>query len=53
MEMPKEYQCSYVTNDSYYIEEECNKMLKNGFVFHKVIPILPDPIHINILFAKY
>lgn len=52
MEMPKEYRCSYVFLTDTNITIECNKMLKDGFVFYKTVSV-NERGFAYLLFAKY
>lgn len=52
MEMPKEYRCINVYLTERNIEDACNKMLKEGFVFDRTVEVRKD-FFAHLLFAKY
>ncbi len=51
MEMPKEYRCEDVFNDSNAITKKCNDMLNEGFIFINTLYFSLKCV--TLLFAKY
>ncbi|MCI8362072.1 MAG: hypothetical protein HFJ41_02865 [Clostridia bacterium] len=52
MEMPKEYRCEYVYLTEHNIQDACNKMLEEGFVFDRTV-VMKENFFAYLLFAKY